>query len=215
MASSAVGELRATASEEKEVRRQQILEAAAELFRSWSFADITMDRIADLAGVAKGTLYLYFRTKEALFLSLFEQQLSTWYSELEVLSSRVGGTVKPAAAAHVIASTLSARPILSRLHGLLHSALGLNIDLDSVLDFRRRQRRRITSLSPVLASRIDGLSEPAAVRFLIRLETVIGGLSWAAFPTPALARALEEEDLAVFRLDFEKELREMITALLQ
>jgi len=209
-----MGELRATASEEKEARRRKILEAAAELFRSWSIADITMDRIADLAGIAKGTLYLYFRTKEALFLSLFEQQLSTWYSELEDLSSRVGGTVKPAVAAHVIASTLSARPILSRLHGLLHSSLGLNIDLDSVLDFRRRQRRRLTSLAPILAARIDGLSESAAVRFLIRLEPVIGGLAWAAFPTPALARALEEEDLEVFHVNFKNELTEIVTALL-
>ena len=210
-----MGERRDTAGGEKKARREQILGAAAELLRSWSFADITMERIADLTGVAKGTLYLYFRTKEAIFLSLFEQQLSAWYSELEALASRMGGTVRPAAAARVISSTLAERPILIRLHGLLHSTLGRDIDLDSVLDFRRRQRSRILSLAPALAARIDGLSEPAAVRFLIRLETITGGLSWAAFPSPALARALAEEDLEIFRIDFEEELAEVITALLR
>jgi len=215
MASTAVGKRRATANGEREARREEILQAAGELLRSWSFADITMDRIADLAGVAKGTLYLYFRTKESLFLSLYEQQLSTWYSDLEALASRAGGTVKPVAAARVIASTLSARPRLVRLHGLLHSTLGCNVDLDSILEFRRRQQNRLSSLAPVLAARIDGLSESAALRFLIRLETVIGGLSWVAFPSPALARALEEEDLEIFRLDFEKEIAEIIAAILR
>jgi hypothetical protein len=135
--------------------------------------------------------------------------------ELETLASRTGGTVKPPAAARVIGSTLSARPLLIQLHGLLHSTLGRNIDLDSILDFRRRQRESLTSLAPALAGRIDGLSDDHCLRFLIRLESIVGGLSWAAFPNPAMSRALEEEDLEVFRIDFEQELTEIITALLE
>jgi AcrR family transcriptional regulator len=210
-----VGERRATATDEKEARRRKILDAAAELLRSWSFLDITMDRIADLAGVAKGTLYLYFRTKEALFLALYEGYLRAWYAELETLASRTGGTVKPAAAARAFASTLSAQPLLIHLHGLLHSTLGHSFDLDAFLDFRRRQRGRMSSLAPALARRIDGLSHDDALRFLVRLESVVGGLSWAAFPTPAVSRALEEEDLEIFCVDFEKELTEIVAALLR
>jgi AcrR family transcriptional regulator len=215
MARVAVGERRATASDEKEARRKKILEAAAKLLRGWSFSDITMDRIADLAGVAKGTLYLYFRTKEALFLVLYEERLSAWYVELETLATRAGGTVKPPAAARVIASTLSARPLLIQLHGLLHSTLVRNIEVDSILDFRRRQRESLTSLASALAGRIDGLSYDHCLRFLIRLESVVGGLSWAAFPTPAVSRAFEEEDLEIYRIDFEEELTQIITALLE
>jgi AcrR family transcriptional regulator len=210
-----MGERRATASDEKEARRRRILDAAAELLHSWSFADITMDRIASLAGVAKGTLYLYFRTKEVLFLALYEKGLGAWYAELERLATRTGGTVKPPAAARVIASTLSARPLLIRLHGLLHSTLSHTIDTDSILEFRQRQRCLLSSLAPALARRIDGLADDGSLRFLIRLESVVGGLSWAALPTPAVSRALEEEGLEVFRIDFEEELTEVITALLR
>ena len=209
-----MGDRRATASEEKASRRRKILDAASELLRSWSFADITMDRIANLTGVSKGTLYLYFRSKEALFLALYEEQLSAWYAELDRLATRTGGTVKAPAAAQVIASTLAVRPQLIHLHGLLHSTLGGNLDADAILDFRRRQRALLSSLAPALARRIDGLSVGGSLRFLTRLETIVGGLFWAALPTPAVSRALEEEGLEVFRIDFEKELTEIITAVL-
>ena len=43
------------------------MQAAEELFTSRRFHEITMDDIADAAGVAKGTLYGYFRDKEDLF----------------------------------------------------------------------------------------------------------------------------------------------------
>jgi AcrR family transcriptional regulator len=208
-------ERRATSPDAKEARRQQIMAAADELLEGWSFADITMDRIADRGGVAKGTLYLYFRTKEALFLALYEDRLGAWYAELQTLADQGAGTVDPAAAARVIASTLSARPTLIHLHGLLHSNLGHNIDLETTVAFRRRQRQALASLAPALAARIEDLSEVPALRFLIRLEAVVGALSWAAFPPSLVKRALEEEDLKVFRIDFEEELREIVTALLR
>jgi AcrR family transcriptional regulator len=186
-----MGELRATGPGEKEARRQQILASAGDLLSDWSFTDITMDRIADLVGLAKGTLYLYFRTKETLFLSLYEEHLSAWYSELETLAIRAGGIVEPSAAARVIASTLAARPILVQLHGLLHSTLGHNIDLDTAIGFRRHQHLRMTVLAAALAGRIEGLSEARAYHFLVQLEAVVGGLSWAATPPSPVAQAFE------------------------
>ena len=132
-----MSERRATNPSAKEARGQQMLVAAAELLERWSYSDITMDRIARRAGVAKGTLYLYFRTKEALFLSLYEERLGAWYTELQALADYGAGTVEPAAAARAIASTLAARPILIHLHGLLHSTLGHNVDFRTTAAFRR------------------------------------------------------------------------------
>jgi AcrR family transcriptional regulator len=192
-----------------------MLEAAEALLRDWSYTDITMDRIAGRCRVAKGTLYLYFRTKEALFLALFEEHLFAWYSELESLATRESNAVDPSAAARVIASTLAARPTLVRLHGLIHSAGGHSIDLDAAAGFRRRQQPAMRRLAASLAVRIRGLAEERAVRSLVRLEVILGGLSWAAFPPQPLARAYEEEGLTEFLLDFEEELAGFLMALLK
>jgi TetR/AcrR family fatty acid metabolism transcriptional regulator len=53
-----------------EQRRAEILEAALHLFSSKGFHDTTMEEVAREAGVAKGTIYLYFQSKEHLLLAL-------------------------------------------------------------------------------------------------------------------------------------------------
>jgi AcrR family transcriptional regulator len=46
---------------------RRVVDAAIELFRTRSYADVTVSQIAELAGVAKGSVYRYFPSKEALF----------------------------------------------------------------------------------------------------------------------------------------------------
>ena len=54
-------------------RRQDILEAALELFVENGFEDTTVQQIADRAGVAAGTVYLYFGSKRDVLLGLHEE----------------------------------------------------------------------------------------------------------------------------------------------
>lgn len=56
----------------KKARKEEIIAAAAKLFSQKSFHDVTMDQIANYVGVAKGTLYLYFNSKEKLYLGILE-----------------------------------------------------------------------------------------------------------------------------------------------
>lgn len=53
-----------------EQRKKEILEAALKQFSEKGFHDTTVEDIATAAGVAKGTIYLYFPSKEHLLLSL-------------------------------------------------------------------------------------------------------------------------------------------------
>jgi AcrR family transcriptional regulator len=59
-----------------EARRQAILKAALAEFAERGFAAARLDDVADRAGVAKGTLYLYFEDKEALFQELIRSAVS-------------------------------------------------------------------------------------------------------------------------------------------
>jgi AcrR family transcriptional regulator len=54
----------------KNEKRAVILKAAQAEFEGKFFADVTLENIATRAGVGKGTLYLYFKNKEDLFLQL-------------------------------------------------------------------------------------------------------------------------------------------------
>lgn len=63
----AKGEHQAGRRRRKETRPAEIAAAALEVFTEKGFAATRLDDVADRAGTAKGTIYLYFATKEALF----------------------------------------------------------------------------------------------------------------------------------------------------
>jgi len=64
---------RARTSEAKDERREAFLMAALNEFFERGFASARMDDIARRVGLSKGTLYLYFDSKEALFIALIEK----------------------------------------------------------------------------------------------------------------------------------------------
>ena len=66
-----------------EVRRERILKVASELFSLKSYHDVTVDEIASAVGVAKGTIYLYFPSKERLYLEILEDSFEAIESLLE------------------------------------------------------------------------------------------------------------------------------------
>jgi AcrR family transcriptional regulator len=55
---------------EKEQRRESILDAAEKVFFSRGVKEATMDEIAEEAELSKGTLYLYFESKEDIYLGI-------------------------------------------------------------------------------------------------------------------------------------------------
>jgi len=57
----------------KESRPAEIIEAALDLFVVKGFSATRLDEVAKLAGVSKGTVYLYFDSKEDLFCSVVQQ----------------------------------------------------------------------------------------------------------------------------------------------
>src|SRR6266568_1851658 len=67
----------------REKRRAAILAAALEEFAARGFAATRLDDVARRAGVAKGTIYLYFRDKESLFQELVRTMLSPVVGALE------------------------------------------------------------------------------------------------------------------------------------
>jgi AcrR family transcriptional regulator len=69
-------------------RREAILAAALEEFSARGFADTRLDDVAGRAGVAKGTIYLYFRDKESLFEELVRAMVGPLVSRIEAAPLR-------------------------------------------------------------------------------------------------------------------------------
>jgi AcrR family transcriptional regulator len=70
-----------TRQRRKEARPQELLEAALALFVEKGFAATRAEEVAQRAGVSKGTLYLYYPSKEELFKAVVRQNLGALIAE--------------------------------------------------------------------------------------------------------------------------------------
>jgi AcrR family transcriptional regulator len=78
---------RARSQQDKETRRVALLDAALDVFFERGFAATRMEDVARRAGLSKGTLYLYFESKEQLFEALIEELATPRLQQLESLST--------------------------------------------------------------------------------------------------------------------------------
>jgi len=75
----------------KEARPAELVAAALELFVDRGFAATRLEDVAALAGVSKGTLYLYFANKEALFQAVVRAGMLPVMDEAEAMLARHAG----------------------------------------------------------------------------------------------------------------------------
>ncbi len=75
---------------QRQERERLILRAAADLFIERGYHDTSMDDIAARVGIAKGTVYLHFASKEDLALALIEQGARTFAQRLDAILASDG-----------------------------------------------------------------------------------------------------------------------------
>jgi AcrR family transcriptional regulator len=97
-------------------RRESILNAAAAMFARRGFAKTDLQTVADGLGVAKGTLYRYFRSKQALFLAAVDWGMHLLLGRMErATEERPDPLDRIAAGVHAYLSFFDQRPEFAEL----------------------------------------------------------------------------------------------------
>jgi AcrR family transcriptional regulator len=68
--------------DKRALRAQRILDAAAQLLERWGYSRVNIEDIAKQAGVGKGTIYLHWPNREALFLAVIQRELIQFIDNL-------------------------------------------------------------------------------------------------------------------------------------
>jgi len=71
----------------KDARPEEILDAALEVFSAKGFAAARLEDIANAAGISKGTLYLYFNSKQDIFQAAIQHTINPRLAQVEKLVS--------------------------------------------------------------------------------------------------------------------------------
>ncbi len=85
---------------QKEARRSAIIDAALEAFTQQGFTSTKLDDVAERAGIGKGTIYLYFDSKENLFEEVVRQTLFPFGVAAEQHAASFTGSASELLASH-------------------------------------------------------------------------------------------------------------------
>jgi AcrR family transcriptional regulator len=207
--------LRARRDEDKEARRRLILSEALALYTTTSYAEVKMADVAERAELAKGTVFLYFPTKEALFLALLEELLFAWFAKLDGLLEHGEGRWTGARVARTVAESLEGQEPLTRLLTLLQTVLEQNVTTEQVRGFKERLLLAVGRTGALVERRLAFLEPGEGGRFLIHLHALVTGLRQMADVAPVAREVLELPHMAPLCVDFTRELTEALTLLLR
>jgi AcrR family transcriptional regulator len=76
----------------KRERHLEILDAAFEEFAQKGYESTRLDDVANRAGIAKGTVYLYFKNKETLFRAVLRDQITHVLGDFEAYAQKSSGS---------------------------------------------------------------------------------------------------------------------------
>ncbi len=196
---------RARKDDDKQARRELIVQAAHALFQDAPYAKISMEAVAQKSALAKGTVYLYFGTKEELFLAVLQSLLGAWFDDVEKRLSTASGPLGAIGLIQIFASTVSERSALSRLIADA-GALEQNVGFEAASAYKRWLQARLTQTGAELEARFQVLAKGEGFRVLIHLYTMIVGMSQLTQPSAIILDVVETLELKEFALRFESEL---------
>jgi AcrR family transcriptional regulator len=208
---------RARRPEQKEERRQAILDAALRLWLDErADGEFTMARLAEHAGVAKGTLYLYFATKEELFLALLEDMFVSWCDDLTRKLRPLAGKGDPRRVARVLARTLAEREPLTRLFPQLASVLQLGMNKQKAVDFKQSVCARAEETEQAVERALPDLPPDGCHKVLLHTLALVTGVRQLYENEETLQRIMPEHtDLRCGHTVFEQEVEVGVTALIR
>jgi AcrR family transcriptional regulator len=197
---------RADYPEQKDERRQLILRAAAEeLALVGSGQDFTINALARRAGLAKGTVYLYFKSKSAILIELLGDAVENFATDTGARLAKLPEPVSAPQVARAIQDSITNSAIKRRLARLLKSLSDKDLG-NSHQKYQKRIEPFMRQADAIIVRRLHGL-HPGEGRKIIRYGwALLLGLSEIAehHPKPAAGP-----------LNVEQSLREALTLLIE
>ena len=146
-------------------RREEIIRACAELYKTRSFKEISIKDIALATSFTRTSIYNYFNTKEEIFLALMQREYELWTADLEALTAEFAELSK-AALAKALAHVLEKRERLLRLLAMNHFDMEENSHLENLTEFKRAYGNALKAVRHCLDKFCPEMTEEGKTGFL-------------------------------------------------
>ncbi len=130
-------------------RREEIINACEQLYRTMSFREITLKEIGKITSFSRPTIYNYFETKEEIFLALFQREYDSWNEDLTAILEGNEKLTK-AELAEKIAASLAGRDQLLKLLAMNNYDMEANSRPERLVAFKESYGRSLSLMRELL-----------------------------------------------------------------
>ena len=203
--------IRARDAEQKQQRRQTLLDAGWQLYLANDGNLPSVAQMVARAGLAKGTFYIYFKTKEELFVELVAIAMDDLFAKLNTYLDQP--EITPGGCIDVFINAVSREAPIIQLGPMLTGVLEKNTAPEIILRFKRRLVENLNHSGARLERHFPGLSARTAARTLFRSYAVVLGIAQILPTNHAAASSIEGEGFEPIRLSLNEDARQIIEML--
>ena len=156
-------------------RREEIINACAELYGAKSYREITIKDIAEVLPFGRSTIYNYFQTKEEIFLALLQREYELWTHELdEVIAANEVLTREEVA--EVLARSLENRKRLLKLMSMNHFDMEEGSRLENLTEFKAAYGSSMKAVARCLEKFCPDMSDRERQEFVYSFFPFVYGI---------------------------------------
>ena len=158
-----------------EARKDEILNACAALYETKGFNDITIKDIGAETTLTRTGIYLYFQTKEEIFLALLAKEYDGWAAEMQAVMAEQPAMPRREVAA-VLARTLTDHPRLLRLLSMNLFEMETNSRPERLTDFKRSFGASLDTVERLIHQYLPEADDAWRQRFIYAFFPFIYGI---------------------------------------
>jgi AcrR family transcriptional regulator len=130
-------------------KREEIINACEQLYKTMSFREITLKEIGNITSFSRPTIYNYFETKEEIFLALFKREYDRWNADMtDILNG--SGELTRTELSEKIAASLAGRPQLLKLLAMNNYDMEANSRQELLASFKESYGRSLDLMRMLL-----------------------------------------------------------------
>lgn len=175
-------------------RREEIIDAFAQLYETMNFKDITLKEIGYVTSFNRTSIYNYFNTKEEIFLALMQREYDSWAEEMEALARR-RKTFTRKELADALARSLEKRERLLKLLSMNHYDMEENSRIENLVEFKRSYGKTLQAFDHCLERHCPDMRSKNREEFIYAYFPFMYGIYPYAVVTDKQRKAMEEAGL--------------------
>lgn len=173
-----------------EHRRDEIIDACAELYRDMPFREVTMKKIAEKTSFSRPSIYNYFETIEEIFLGLLQREVEEWRSDLDHLAASHDSLTQDELISE-IAHTLERRGTMLRIQSMNLYEIEDNSRVERLTDFKNSYCAALQAFDRLLEKFLPGAAEDEITDFRYTFFPFLSGIYPYTDPTPKQIAAMD------------------------